>query len=61
MTTWETYLQTNQERYLDELTAFLSIPSISSLPEHKEGQDHLEAGRSELRPHAGACLIPSSL
>ncbi len=35
MTTWETYLQTNQERYKNELIEFLSIPSISSLPEYK--------------------------
>ena len=30
----ETYLQTQQARYLDELLEFLRIPSISSLPEH---------------------------
>ena len=34
MTTWETYLQTHQERFLNEMTEFLSIPSISSLPEN---------------------------
>ena len=36
MTTWETYLQINQEQYLTELMEFLSIPSISSLPENKD-------------------------
>ena len=36
MTIWETYLQANQERYLNELMDFLSIPSISSLPENKD-------------------------
>jgi len=36
MTTWETYLQTHQERFLNEMTEFLSIPSISSLPENKD-------------------------
>jgi acetylornithine deacetylase/succinyl-diaminopimelate desuccinylase-like protein len=30
----ETYLETQQTRYLDELLEFLRIPSISSLPEH---------------------------
>lgn len=32
--TWQNYLDTNQSRFLDELLAFLRIPSISSLPEH---------------------------
>ena len=35
MTTWETYLEENRQRFLDELLDFLSIPSISALPEHK--------------------------
>ena len=35
MTAWETYLQTNQERFVNELMAFLSIPSISSIPEYQ--------------------------
>jgi acetylornithine deacetylase/succinyl-diaminopimelate desuccinylase-like protein len=34
MSTWQTYLDTNQSRYLEELLNFLRIPSISSLPEH---------------------------
>jgi acetylornithine deacetylase/succinyl-diaminopimelate desuccinylase-like protein len=34
MSTWQDYLQTNSERFLDELLDFLRIPSISSLPEH---------------------------
>ncbi len=36
MTTWQTYLDENQDRFLAELTDFLTIPSISALPEHKE-------------------------
>lgn len=32
--TWETYLSEHQARHQDELLEFLSIPSISSLPEH---------------------------
>jgi acetylornithine deacetylase/succinyl-diaminopimelate desuccinylase-like protein len=35
MTTWKSYLQENQDRYLQELLEFLSIPSISSLKQHK--------------------------
>lgn len=31
---WQRYLDENQNRFLDELTEFLRIPSISSLPEH---------------------------
>jgi len=31
--TWETYLQEQQSRYQEELLQFLSIPSISALPE----------------------------
>jgi len=33
MPMWETYLQENQSRYLDELLEFLRIPSVSALPE----------------------------
>lgn len=32
--TWETYLEEQQPRYQEELLQFLSIPSISALPEH---------------------------
>jgi acetylornithine deacetylase/succinyl-diaminopimelate desuccinylase-like protein len=32
--TWETYLVEQQSRYQEELLQFLSIPSISALPEH---------------------------
>jgi acetylornithine deacetylase/succinyl-diaminopimelate desuccinylase-like protein len=32
--TWETYLVEQQPRYQEELLQFLSIPSISALPEH---------------------------
>ncbi|KGX93730.1 M20/M25/M40 family peptidase [Pontibacillus halophilus JSM 076056 = DSM 19796] len=30
------YIQKHEERMVEELTSFLSIPSISSMPEHKE-------------------------
>ena len=36
MTAWKDYLDANQERYLKELLEFLSIPSVSSLKEHRE-------------------------
>ena len=45
MTTWETYLEENRQRFLDELLDFLSIPSISALPEHKHD---VALGRSEV-------------
>jgi acetylornithine deacetylase/succinyl-diaminopimelate desuccinylase-like protein len=32
--TWESYLQEQQLRYQEELLQFLSIPSVSALPEH---------------------------
>jgi acetylornithine deacetylase/succinyl-diaminopimelate desuccinylase-like protein len=34
MTTWETVIDGNTERYIRELEEFLRIPSISSLPDH---------------------------
>ena len=42
MSNWKSYLIENQDRYLNELVEFLRIPSISSLPEHKE--DVAQAG-----------------
>lgn len=36
MTSWETYLQANRSRHLDELRQLLSIPSISALSAHRE-------------------------
>ena len=31
----DTYLENQRDRFLDELKAFLSIPSVSTLPEHR--------------------------
>lgn len=42
MGSWESYLKENKDRYLEELTEFLRIPSISSLPEHAD--DVVQAG-----------------
>ncbi len=36
MTAWQSYLEENQGRYVEELLEFLRIPSVSSLKEHKE-------------------------
>jgi len=36
MATWKDYLEDNGSEYLDELSDFLRIPSISSLPEHAD-------------------------
>ena len=36
MASWETYLHDHKQQYLEELLEFLRIPSISSLPEHKD-------------------------
>ncbi len=36
MGSWENYLQERRPQYLEELLEFLRIPSISSLPEHKD-------------------------
>lgn len=34
MTTWQAYLSTNQNRFIEELLDFVRIPSVSALPEH---------------------------
>lgn len=34
MSTWQAYLEANQDRFLSELLDFLRIPSISALPAH---------------------------
>ena len=36
MISWETYLDEHRNQYIKELLEFLCIPSISSLPEHKQ-------------------------
>ncbi len=36
MESWQTYLNENQEHFIDDLLAFLRIPSISALPEHAD-------------------------
>lgn len=36
MSQWQSYLEQNQDRYLEELLAFLRIPSISALPAHAQ-------------------------
>ncbi len=36
MSTWQTYLDENHDRFLDELLDFLRIPSVSALPDHAD-------------------------
>ncbi|MDX1707590.1 MAG: M20/M25/M40 family metallo-hydrolase, partial [Desulfobacterales bacterium] len=36
MADWKSYLKKHQDRFVEELLAFLRIPSVSSLNEHKE-------------------------
>ncbi len=36
MPTWQDYLDTNQERFIQEMLDFDRIPSISSLPDHAD-------------------------
>lgn len=36
MSQWQSYLEENRQRFLDELLDLLRIPSISSLPEHAD-------------------------
>ena len=39
---WDSYLEKNQDRFVDELSAFISIPSVSAADEHF--QDVVKAG-----------------
>ena len=41
---WESYLDANEQAYLDELIEFLRIPSISTDPEHKDFRKRLNFG-----------------
>lgn len=43
MSAWQTYLDENQEQFLNHFLEFLKIPSISSLPEHAD--DVRQAGQ----------------
>ncbi len=39
---WDSYIEKNQDRFVDELSAFISIPSVSAADEHF--QDVVKAG-----------------
>ena len=39
---WSTYIEQNQNRFIDELKTFISIPSVSASDEHF--QDVVKAG-----------------
>lgn len=50
MADWQTYLEQNRERFLNELLDLLTIPSISSLPDHAAAvADAAEWTRNRLR------------
>ncbi|MEJ2640080.1 MAG: dipeptidase [Desulfosarcinaceae bacterium] len=59
---WEAYLNTNDERFIEELMAFLRIESISSLPSHKQAvEDAAQWVIARLR-RAGienCCVLPT--
>ena len=39
MTSIESYIQENRDRFLEELKEFIRIPSVSALPEHREDME----------------------
>jgi acetylornithine deacetylase/succinyl-diaminopimelate desuccinylase-like protein len=49
----EAFVQKNESRWLDELTDFLRIPSISTLPEHKDDVAHAAQFVADSLKHAG--------
>ena len=53
MTNWKEYVEANTSRYLEELMAFLRIPSISSLPEHAADVDQAAEWVAERLKTAG--------
>ncbi len=54
MTTWSSYLEKQQDRFLDELKAFLRIPSISALPQHAADVERAAQWVAERLRQAGA-------
>ena len=60
--TWQNYLKEYQSRFLEELLDFLSIPSISSLPEHqKDVEDCAQwvANRLEVTGLENISILPT--
>lgn len=68
METWKNYLEQNKKRFLDELLALLSIPSVSADPKRKDDilktaeyikQKLIEAGADnvELMPTGGNPIV----
>lgn len=62
MNDWKAYLERHASRHMDDLTAFLRIPSISSLPEHapdvKRAADWV-AGRLESGGIENVQILPT--
>ena len=68
MQEWKTYLETNKDRFLDELLGLLKLPSVSARSEHKQDMQQcaelvkkrlLEAGaeKAEILETAGHPLV----
>lgn len=53
MSDWQTYLSARQKLHLNDLVSFLRIPSISSLPEHKEDVSRAAAWVADRLQNAG--------
>src|ERR1039457_3781599 len=45
--TTDTFVEQNRDRLLDELKEFLRIPSISTLPEHRDDIERADAGNAQ--------------
>jgi acetylornithine deacetylase/succinyl-diaminopimelate desuccinylase-like protein len=54
MTTIKTYIETNKERFLQELFGLIRIPSVSSVSDHKEDMTRAAAYLAEQLKLAGA-------
>ena len=57
MSKWESYLEENKDRFLEELLDFIRIPSISALPE--KAKDVQQAAESSSAQEDACCKDPS--
>ena len=49
------FINTNRDRYVDELKAYLAIPSISALPQHAAGRPARAPSGPRTRCGGSAC------
>ncbi|HHX65699.1 MAG TPA: dipeptidase, partial [Chloroflexi bacterium] len=62
MANWESYLETNRDRFLAELLDYLRIPSISALPEHADDVERAAQWTADRLQAAGmenVCVLPT--